>query len=158
MMTDLSDFGFERPDDKLPRMKKRQKVAVNVGEGTRSVGHWGPSPQRRCRVFATKRSSEKHRIHKLASSSGGAYAISDAAIEKLSRVGVGRIFVVEYDTGSVLEYQFRDFAEWGSAVPESMSSAHDPQTYRARDDAREWEDHSSDFFIPQDVSIDVDFE
>lgn len=152
-MTTLNDFTADaqaRDSENPPRMQRDRRLRGGHTRdgGDRQLGWVGLSPERGCRCFATVRDSETHRIHAVGGDSG-AYAISDDGLEKLAMFGCGRVFVVEDDTGDVLEWRFDTFAA-GDPVPDYiLQTENDPQTYMPASTARHrWSDWEPEFWLP----------
>ena len=147
----LGRWGVGLSTPEAPHMKKKGSIRANIdAETSRIVGYHGISPERECRAFVTSRDSDEHRLRAL-----DAYAISDRALSMVEAFGIERIYIVETDTGTVYEFRASDYLTDGDPVPEEfLMTAHDPQTYRRRDEAlHRWRDHAGEFYIPRDVDV-----
>lgn len=132
-----------------PRIKKRNKVSVTVGERRKTAGWTGPT-NRGEYGFVSVRNSHEHRIRAL-----DAYAISMTVLHKLVDKHVKVVLVVESDTGDVYEYRLKQFAGEEQTVPEEFQMTEDdPQRYvERRNRHRFWSDHKSDVYVPRDASV-----
>jgi len=115
----------------------------------RRGGWWGACPGRGCLGYATERDSYAHRLREL-----GAYAISVNVLQKIQTLGVERVFVVETDTGTILEYRIEQFLEEGEAVPdEYLQDIYDPQRFAGTElAAGRWEDAFGAFYRDSPVT------
>jgi len=134
-------------DRDVPPPKLRKRTPIRTVTGRATVGHVGPMPSRDCLGFAKPVKRSDHHFRYLRKERGGAYAISDDALERLQGAGADRILVIERDTKDVYEF---DASAFTKTVPNHfLHGSDDPQTYAVCTQAYVWEDHADDVYLPQ---------
>lgn len=139
----LDAFGIES-NDAPPRAQKEHKVTATNSNQT--AGWVGPSPNRDVYIFAKVCERGKHRLRELE-----AYALSDTVLSKVASYGAQRIFVIELDTGDVLEWPARDFDR---SVPKKyLQDDDDPQTCAIDAHAKVWTNHEDRFWMNESIDV-----
>lgn len=98
--------------DTTPSIVKKRTIEL----GPRTVGYAGYDLTNDVRCYTSERDTDEHRYRGAdpwydVSFEGEAYAISEELLPGLRRAGIGRVYIIETDTGRVLMYGLRDFEE-----------------------------------------------
>lgn len=141
-----------------PEISKRSTVTL----GRRTVGGFGYDHSAGETVYYSEREAEEHRYHGAdpwydLPFDGDGYGLSYELFERISD-RTGKVYIIETDTGDVLQFAFSQFVE-GSAInvdgdgranhPE-RGYEKDPQSVVPVDTAIEvYSGHASDVFVPQ---------
>lgn len=149
-MSDLTDFGGGVQPPEPPRIQKKRKVPLSVGEKRVIAGWYGPCPEREARAYVTKRDPERHKIHAL-----DAYGISEKVLHRLGGVGASVILVHESDSDTVLEFSMRQYKHADDVPDQYLMREDDPQRYVPRGEAEFWS-HGAELYVPRDEKIMYD--
>jgi hypothetical protein len=83
------------------------------------------------------------------------YAISTNALDIMRTLAIERVYIMERDTGDVLEYLYEDFTEWGDLLPESHRDhpEHRQRYVRCSDPLALWPDHADRLIVDSDLAV-----
>lgn len=107
-MVDLTDYGVTTK----PRVRKRRSINL----GYRTVGNIGHDLQNQVKCYVSERDTEEH-LHHAEDPwydfpfEGDAYGLSVELFNHLYEAGVGRVYIVETDTGAVHHFSFKQFVD-----------------------------------------------